>query len=275
MFAVLNTAGLTLVPTSVIAMRQAIAADQGLTGFNGADIFLPTLLATFVSFTAGLLSVAAWQRLNLLNRAVLGFFGGFALAVGALYWGLSRLPPAQMALAIGALGSGLIFTLIVAIVVAGAWRRIDVFGAFVDGAKDGFQVAVQILPYLVAMLAAVSVFRSTGCMDWVVRGIAAGVAALGLDTAFVPALPVGLMKTLSGSGARGLMVDVMKTHGVESFAGRLAAILQGSTETTFYVLAVYFGSVGIRNTRYALSCGLIADLAGVVGAILIAYAFYG
>jgi spore maturation protein SpmB len=198
----------------------------------------------------------------------------FAALVGALVWGLSGLPPAQMALAIGALGSGVIFTLIVAFVAAGAWRRIDVFGAFVDGAKDGFQVAVQILPYLVAMLAAVSVFRSTGCMDGLVHGIAAGVAALGLDTAFVPALPVGLMKTLSGSGARGLMVDVMKTHGVESFPGRLAAILQGSTETTFYVLAVYFGSVGIKNTRYALTCGLIADAVGVVGAILIAYAFY-
>ena len=179
-----------------------------------------------------------------------------------------------MAQAIGLMGSLTIFSVIVLFVAAGAWRRINVYEAFVDGAKEGFGVAVQIIPYLIAILVAISVFRTTGCMDYVVGGIGAAVTALGLNADFVPALPVGLMKTLSGSGARGLMVDVMKTYGVDSFQGKLAAIIQGSTETTFYVLAVYFGSVNIRKTRYALSCGLFADLVGLVGAIVVGYAFF-
>lgn len=274
MFLVLNTAGITLIPTSVIAIRQSMAIKQGLVGFNAADIFLPTLLGTFVSFCAGLLAVAAWQRINLFCRPVLAFLAAFAGIMGCLFAWLGTLPPERMALMTGLLGSGLIVAIIVGFVAVAAWRGIDVYETFVDGAKEGFGVAVQIIPYLVAMLAAISVFRSTGCMDYLIGGIRELVLLLGLNDDFVPALPVGLMKTLSGSGARGLMVDVMATYGVDSFQGKLAAIIQGSTETTFYVLAVYFGSVNITRTRYALACGLIADAAGLVGAILIAYGFY-
>ncbi|MBL8307876.1 MAG: spore maturation protein [Rubrivivax sp.] len=275
MFLVLNTAGITLIPTSVIAMRQSIAIEQGVQGFNAADIFLPTLIGTFISFVAGLVAVAWVQRIRLWQGPILAFFAGFGALMAGLYLALSGLPPKQMAEVIGLIGSGVIFGVIVLFVAAGAWRRINVYEVFVDGAKEGFQVAVTIIPYLIAILAAISVFRSTGCMDFVIAGIASLVGALGMNTDFVPALPVGLMKTLSGSGARGLMIDVMKTYGVESFQGRLAAIIQGSTETTFYVLAVYFGSVNIRKTRYALSCGLFADAVGLVGAILVGYAFYG
>lgn len=274
MFLVLNTAGITLIPTSVIAIRQSLAVDQGLVGFNAADIFLPTLIGTFISFVSGLVAVAWVQRIRLWQGPVLFFFAAFAALMGALYLGLRGLPPAEMAQAIGLMGSLTIFGVIVLFVAAGAWRRINVYEAFVDGAKEGFGVAVQIIPYLIAILVAISVFRTAGGMDFVVGGIGALVTALGLNADFVPALPVGLMKTLSGSGARGLMVDVMKTYGVDSFQGKLAAIIQGSTETTFYVLAVYFGSVNIRKTRYALSCGLFADLVGLVGAIVVGYAFF-
>lgn len=273
-FLVLNTAGITLIPTSVIALRQSIAVEQGFTHFNGADIFLPTLIATFISFTAGLVAVAAWQRINLLCAPVLLFFAGFIALTGGLYAWLSQYPPARMAELVGLLGSMAVVSVIVLFVAAGAWRRLNVYEAFVEGAKEGFEVAVRIIPYLVAILVAISVFRSTGGMDALVNLIGRGVAALGLDTDFVPALPVGLMKTLSGSGARGLMVDVLKTYGVDSFQGRLASIIQGSTETTFYVLAVYFGSVDIKKTRHALACGLIADAVGLVGAIAVAYLFY-
>jgi spore maturation protein SpmA len=274
MFLVLNTAGITLIPTSVIAMRQSIAIEQGLTGFNAADIFLPTLIGTFISFTAGLVAVAWMQRIRLWQWPIVLFFGGFGALLSLLYLSLRGLPPKAMADTIGLIGSLVIFGVIVLFVAAGALRRINVYEAFVDGAKDGFGVAVTIIPYLIAILAAISVFRSTGCMDVVIGAIAWLVALAGLNTDFVPALPVGLMKTLSGSGARGLMVDVMKTYGVESFQGRLAAIIQGSTETTFYVLAVYFGSVNIKQTRYALGCGLFADAVGLVGAIMVGYAFY-
>ncbi|MFM2059018.1 MAG: hypothetical protein RLY71_3403 [Pseudomonadota bacterium] len=274
MFLVLNTAGITLIPTSVIAIRQSIAAEQGLVGFNGADIFLPTLIGTFISFVSGLVVVAAYQRINLLQGPMLWFLGGFLALLGALYGWLHGMPPEQMAQSISVLGSLVIFSVIVLFVAVGAWRRINVYEAFIDGAREGFGVAVQIIPYLIAMLVAISVFRTSGCMDYLIGAIGAGVAALGLNTDFVPALPVGLMKTLSGSGARGLMVDVLKTYGVDSFQGRLASIIQGSTETTFYVLAVYFGSVNIRQTRYALTCGLIADAVGVAGAIGVAYLFY-
>jgi spore maturation protein SpmA/spore maturation protein SpmB len=274
MFLVLNTAGITLIPTSVIAIRQSIAAEQGLVGFNGADIFLPTLIGTFISFMAGLISVAAYQRINLLQAPLLAFYGGFIALMGGLFFWLHQYPPELMSQYISVLGSGVVFAVIVLFVAAGAWQRINVYEAFIDGAKEGFGVAIQIVPYLIAILVAISVFRTTGCMDYLVGGIAAGVTAMGINADFVPALPVGLMKTLSGSGARGLMVDVLKTYGVDSFQGKLASIIQGSTETTFYVLAVYFGSVNIRKTRYALTCGLIADVVGVVGAIVVGYMFY-
>lgn len=274
MFLVLNTAGITLIPSSVIAIRQAIAIEQGLVGFNAADIFLPTLIGTFISFTAGLVAVAVWQRINLLQAPIVAFFGGFIALMGGLYVWLSRYPPEVMAQTIGVLGSFTLVAVIVLFIAVGAMRGINVYEAFVEGAKEGFGVAVTIIPYLIAILVAISVFRTTGCMDYLVGGIAAVVAAVGLPTDFVPALPVGLMKTLSGSGARGLMVDVMKTYGVDSFQGKLAAIIQGSTETTFYVLAVYFGSVNIKHTRHALTCGLIADVVGVAGAIWVGYLFY-
>ena len=274
MFLVLNTAGITLIPTSVIAIRQTLAIKQGLAGFNAADIFLPTLLATFVSFSAGLIAVALWQRINLLNRTMLLFFAGFLGVAGGLYAWLGRMPADRMTQMIGLLGSGLIVSIIALFIAVAAWRRVNAYEAFVEGAKEGFGVAVQIIPYLIAMLAAISVFRTTGGMDYLIGGIGALVAALVLNADLAPAPPVGLMQTLNGSGARGLMIDVMTAYGVDSFQGKLAAIVQGSTETTFYVLAVYFGSVNISRTRYALACGLIADAAGLVGAIIIAYGFY-
>ncbi|MEH3085493.1 MAG: hypothetical protein PGN26_02930 [Xylophilus ampelinus] len=274
MFIVLNTAGLTLIPTSVIAIRQAVALRQGIVGFNAADIFLPTLLATLCSCLAGLAAVAACQRLPLWRpRLALPLLAVAALAGGLLAL-LSRLPPEQAARWAGTAGAAAILGIVMLFLAAGAWRRIDVYGAFVDGAQEGFAVAIRIVPYLVAMLTAIAVFRAAGCMDAVMGAAAAAVSALGGDTAFLPALPVGLMKVLSGSGARALMVDVMQTHGVESFAGRLAAVIQGSTETTFYVLAVYFGSVGIRDSRHALACALAADAAGLAAAIGIGYAFF-
>lgn len=274
MFLVLNTAGITLIPTSVIAIRQTMAIEQGLVGFNAADIFLPTLIGTFISFVAGLVAVAWVQRIRLLQAPIVAFLSGFVALMALMYALLSGLPPARMAETTGLVGSLAIVGVIVLFVAAAAWQRINAYEAFVEGAKEGFGVAVQIIPYLIAILIAISVFRTTGCMEVLVGAIAWCVAALGMNTDFVPALPVGLMKTLSGSGARGLMVDVMKTYGVDSFQGRLAAIIQGSTETTFYVLAVYFGSVDIRKTRHALACGLFADAVGVVGAIVVGYAFY-
>ena len=274
MFLVLNTAGITLIPTGVIAIRASLAVKQGLVGFNAADIFLPTLLATFISFTTGLIAVALWQRIDLFCRPVLAFYAGFCGLMAALYAWLSGMPPEQMTQTIGLLGSGLIVAIIAVFIAVAAGQRINAYEAFVEGAKEGFGVAVQIIPYLIAMLVAISVFRTTGCMNYVIDAIRAVVVALGLNADFVPALPVGLMKTLSGSGARGLMVDVMTTYGVDSFQGKLAAIIQGSTETTFYVLAVYFGSVNISKTRYAVACGLIADAVGLVGAITIGYLFY-
>lgn len=274
MFLVLNTAGLTLIPTSVIAIRQTLAVKQGLIGFNAADIFLPTLIATGCGLLAALLAVAAVQRLPLWRASLLGPLAAFAGGVGALVWVLARLPGEQAAQWMGLIGAGFILAVVAAFLVAGALRRVDVYAAFVDGAKDGFGVAVGIIPYLVAMLVAIAVFRAAGLMDGLLAAIGSAVAALGLPTDFLPALPVGLMKVLSGAGARGLMVDVMQTHGVDSFAGRLAAIIQGSTETTFYVLAVYFGSVGVKNTRHALPCALFADAVGLVAAIAVGYAFF-
>ena len=274
MFLVLNTAGLTLLPTSVIAIRQTMAVQQGLVGFNAADIFLPTLIVTACGLLSALVLVAAVQRISLWRASLLGPMAGFGALVGVLVWWLSRLPPEQAAQWMGLIGAGFILAVVALFLVAGAVRRVNVYEAFVDGAKEGFGVAVGIIPYLVAMLVAIAVFRAAGLMDLLMGAIGAAVAALGLPTDFLPAVPVGLMKVLSGSGARGLMVDVMQAHGVDSFAGKLAAIIQGSTETTFYVLAVYFGSVGVKHTRHALPCALFADAVGLVAAIVVAYAFF-
>ncbi|RRN77010.1 hypothetical protein EIM50_21780, partial [Pseudoxanthomonas sp. SGD-10] len=269
MFLVLNTAGITLIPTSVIALRMANGAA------NPADIFIPALIGTFISFISGMLAVAAFQKINIFKLPVLIFLGSFAALMAVLYFSLNGLPPDQIQEITSLIGGLLIFSIIILFVLYGAIRKINVYDAFIDGAKEGFHTAVMIIPFLIAILVAISVFRTTGCMDYIVNAIAAGVAFFGLDTAFVPALPVGLMKTLSGGGARGLMVDVMTTYGADSFQGRLASIIQGSSETTFYVLAVYFGSVGIKNTRHALTCGLIADFVGLIAAILLAYLFFG
>ena len=274
MFLVLNTAGLTLIPTSVIAIRQTMAAKEGLSGFNAADIFLPTLLVTAITLVCALLVVAAVQRISLWRASLLVPLAVLGASAGLLTWWLGGMPPEQATLWMGLIGSGAILSVIVLFLVAGALRRVNVYDAFVDGAKEGFGVAVGIIPYLVAMLAAIAVFRAAGLMDVLMNGIAWGVAALGWPTDFLPAVPVGLMKVLSGSGARGLMVDVMQTYGVASFPARLAAIIQGSTETTFYVLAVYFGSVGVKHTRHALPCALFADAVGIVVAVGVGYAFF-
>lgn len=274
LFLVLNTAGLTLIPTSVIAIRQTMAVKQGLVGFNAADIFLPTFIVTAITLAIALVAVALVQRLPLLRAALLLPLAALAAVAGGLSWWLAGLPAEAAARWMGLIGSGAILAVVVLFLAAGALRRVNVYDAFVDGAREGFGVAVGIVPYLVAMLAAIAVFRAAGLMDLLMGAIAWAVAALGLPTDFLPAVPVGLMKVLSGSGARGLMVDVLQTYGVDSFAGKLAAIVQGSTETTFYVLAVYFGSVGVKHTRHALPCALLADAAGLVVAVLVGYAFF-
>lgn len=272
MFVVMNTAGLTLIPTSVIAIRQSVALKQGLgAGFNAADIFLPTLLVTFASLLAGVLAVALFQRLPIWRTRLLLPLLAVGGLLAAAVAGLAQLPAEKAAQIAGATGAGVILGVVALFLLAGAWRRVNVYDAFIDGAKEGFGVAVQIIPYLVAILAAIGVFRAAGCMDALLAAIGAGVAALGWNTDFLPALPVGLMKVLSGAGARGLMIDVLQAHGVDSFVGRLAAIVQGSTETTFYVLAVYFGSVGVKHTRHALACALVADAVGLLAAIGVGY----
>ncbi|WP_295124180.1 nucleoside recognition domain-containing protein [uncultured Chitinophaga sp.] len=268
MFLVLNTAGITIIPTSVMAMRLASGAA------NPADIFIPTLIGTLISFIAGMIAVSVYQRINLFRLPVLVFLLIFGGIMAALYYGLSGLPSDQIALYVGLIGGFIIFGLIVWFLLAGMAKKINVYETFIDGAKEGFQVSVMIIPYLVAFLVGISALRTTGCMDYLTNGIGYVVAAMGFNTDFVPALPVGIMKTFSGGGARGAMVDVMKTYGADSFQGRLACIMQGSTETTFYVLAVYFGSVNIKKTRYALACGLIADVVGVIGAIIVGYIFF-
>ena len=269
MFLVLNTAGITLIPTGVIALRMANGAA------NPADVFVPCLIGTFISFLAGMIAVSFYQKINLLQLPILIFFGGFIALMAGLYFWLGSLPPDQIQVYAGVLGGIIIFSIITLFIVYGATKKVNVYEAFIDGAKEGFSTSIMIIPFLIAILVAISAFRTTGCMDYVVNAIGAVVAAMGLDTSFVPALPVGLMKTLSGGGARGLMVDVMTTYGADSFQGRLASVIQGSSETTFYVLAVYFGSVGIKKPRYALVCGLIADLVGLIAAIFLTYLFFG
>ncbi|GEP98376.1 nucleoside recognition domain-containing protein [Chitinophaga cymbidii] len=270
MFLVLNTAGLTIIPTSVMAVRLAMGAA------NPADIFIPTMIGTFISFMSGMIAVALYQRINLFSLPVLVFVGGFLLLMYGLYAWMNNMPSEMIATYTAMVGGLIIFSVIILFLVAGFLRKINVYEAFIDGAKEGFTTAVMIIPYLVAILVGIGVFRITGCLDFITNGIALIVGWMGLNTDFVPALPVGIMKTFSGGGARGLMVDLMKpeNYGPDSFVGRLGCIMQGSTETTFYVLALYFGSVNIKKTRHALACGLIADVVGVVAAIIIGYIFF-
>ena len=269
MFLVLNTSGLTLIPVSIMVYRAQMGAVQP------TDIFVPILLATFFSTLAGIIVTSLYQRINLINRTMLLTLGGMCAVVAAIIWGFSQMDKSQMNVVSTSVANILLMTIIVVFILAGMRHRVNVYDAFIEGAKDGFTTAVRIIPYLVAILVGIGVFRASGAMDMLIDGIKWIVATLGGNTDFVGALPTALMKPLSGSGARGMMVDAMTTYGADSFVGRLSCIFQGSTDTTFYILAVYFGSVGVRYTRHAVACGLLADLAGVVAAIAICYMFFG
>ena len=268
MFLVLNTSGLTLIPVSIMVYRAQMGAAQP------TDIFIPILLATFFSTLAGIIITSIYQKINLFKLTLLLTLGGMCLLVAGIIWGFSQMDKDQMNVVSTMVANILLMTVIVGFIIAGIRKKVNVYDAFIEGAKGGFQTAIVIIPYLVAILVGIGVFRACGAMDMLIDGIAWCVEKVGLNTDFVGALPTALMKPLSGSGARGLMVDAMTTHGADSFIGRLSCIFQGSTDTTFYILAVYFGSVNIRYTRHAVSCGLLADLAGIISAIFIAYLFF-
>ena len=268
MFLVLNTSGLTLIPVSVMTYRAQLGAA------NPADVFLPILLATYFSTLAGLLSVCIAQKIRVWDKVILGVIGTLTLLIGLLLWGASRLPQETLTKWSAIVASVILLAVIVGFIIAAMVKKVNVYDAFIEGAKDGFKTAIGIIPYLIAILVAVGMFRASGAMELLVKGMAWCFAAVGLNTDFVAALPTALMKPLSGSGARGLMVDAMTQYGADSFVGRLVSILQGATDTTFYILAVYFGYVGIKDTRYAVVCGLIADLAGIIAAITIGYIFF-
>jgi spore maturation protein SpmA len=269
MFLVLNTSGLTILPISVMVFRAQLGAA------NPSDIFIPILLATFFSTIAGLIAVSLYQKINLFDKVILAYIGGIsAFVFGVIVW-FSYLPQETIT-KISTLASNLIlFSIIMLFILLGVKNKVNIYETFIEGAKEGFQVAVKIIPFLVAILVAIGVFRASGSMDMLIDGIRAVLLAFNVDTAFVEALPTALMKPLSGSGARGMMVDAMNTFGADSFVGRVASTVQGATDTTFYIIAVYFGSVGIKKTRYAVTCGLIADFAGIIAAILMAYLFFG
>ena len=269
MFLVLNTSGLTIIPTTILAFRAAKGAAMP------TDVFIPILIATTVATLAGIIITALWQKINLFQPLLLLTLGGLIASVGVVVWGFGQMDKDTMALVTNVTANVILLGIIVTFIAMGAFKKINVYDAFIEGAKDGFHTAVRIIPYLVAILVAVAVFRASGAMDMLVEGIAWCVRACGLDDQFVGALPTAFMKPLSGSGARGLMLEAMDNYGADSFIGRLSCIFQGSTDTTFYVLAVYFGSISVKNTRHAVSCGLLADLAGVIAAIAIAYVFFG
>ena len=268
MFLVLNTSGLTIIPVSIMVYRAQMGAAQP------TDIFIPILIATFFSTLAGIVVTCLYQRINLFQPVLLATLGGMSLAVAALIWGFSQMDSATMNLVGTSAANILLFLIIICFIAAGVRKRVNVYDAFVEGAKGGFETAVRIIPYLVAVLVAIGVFRASGAMDWLIQGVQGLVAMAGFDAEWVAALPTALMKPLSGSGARGMMVDAMTTYGADSFVGRLSCMFQGSTDTTFYILAVYFGSVGISRTRHAVACGLLADLAGIVTAVALAYLFF-
>lgn len=268
MFLVLNTSSLTLIPISIMVYRAQLGATQP------TDVFVPILLATFFSTLAGIITVSLYQRINLLNRTILLFLGGTSLLIGGIIYFFTTLGRAQIDAYSTTFANVFLFVIIIGFILAGVRKKINVYNAFVDGAKEGFQTAVRIIPYLVAILVSIGVFRASGSMDFLIQGISSLIDWCGIDNQFVGALPTALMKPLSGSGARGLMVDAMSTYGADSFVGRLACIFQGSTDTTFYILAVYFGSVGITKTRHAVPCGLLSDLAGILAAIFICYLFF-
>lgn len=269
MFLVLNTSGLTLIPISIMVYRAQLGAA------NPSDIFLPILLSTFFSTLTGIIAVSIYQKINLFNKVILAYLGGFSALIAAVIYFFVQLPQEEVSLYSTLIANIILFSLIVLFIVLAVRKKVNVYDSFIEGAKEGFTIAVKIIPFLVAILVAIGVFRTSGAMDYLTQGIAHVFAFMGLPTDFVDALPTAFMKPLSGGGARGMMIETMKTYGVDSFAGRLAATFQGATDTTFYILAVYFGSVSIKNTRYAVTAGLIADFAGIIAAIFIAYLFFG
>lgn len=268
MFLVLNTSGLTLIPISIMVYRAQMGAAQP------TDVFVPILLATFFSTLVGIITVSLYQRINLLNRTIFFFLGGISLFMGVIIYTFTRLSQSAIEIYSTTTANVFLFCIIIGFILAGMKKKVNVYDAFVEGAKEGFTTAVRIIPYLIAILVAIGVFRASGAMDYVIKGIEDLVQLCGINSDFVAGLPTALMKPLSGSGARGMMVDAMNTYGADSFVGRLACIFQGSTDTTFYILAVYFGSVGVVKTRHAVPCGLLADLAGIVSAIFICYLFF-
>ena len=269
MFLVLNTSGLTLIPISIMVYRAQMGAAQP------TDVFVPILLATFFSTLAGIIAVSIYQRINLLNRTILLFLGGMSLLVAGIIYAFTQLSRTEIDTYSTTGANVFLFLIIIGFIVAGLRKKVNVYDAFVEGAKEGFSTAIRIIPYLVAILVAIGVFRASGAMDYLIGGVESLVNLCGINSDFVGGLPTAIMKPLSGSGARGLMVDAMTTYGADSFVGRLACIFQGSTDTTFYILAVYFGSVGIAKTRHAVPCGLIADGVGIIAAIFICYLFFG
>lgn len=268
MFLVLNASGLTIIPVSIMVFRAQAGAA------NPSDVFLPILLATFCSTLAGIIAVSIFQKINLFNRTILAYLGSFTLLVSGIIWYFSTISQEQINTISLVAGNLILFVIIISFILLAFYKKINVYETFIDGAKDGFSISVKIIPYLVAILVAVGLFRTSGAMDYLVRGIKDLVAVMGMDTRFVDALPTAFMKPLSGSGARGMMVETMKQFGADSFAGRLSCIFQGAADTTFYIVAVYFGSVSIRKTRYAITAGLIADLAGAIAAVFVAYLFF-
>ncbi len=268
MFMVLNASGLTIIPISIMVYRAQLGA------VNPSDVFIPILLATFFSTLAGLMAVAWHQKINLLDKTILAYLGGLAIFIAGIIWYFSSIEKEQIQVISSVASNLIIFSIIIIFILLALRKKVNVYDAFIEGAKDGFQTAIMIIPYLIAILVAIGIFRTSGALEWTISGISWSFQQLGINTDFIPALPTALMKPLSGSGARGMMVDVMTNYGADSFAGRVASTIQGSADTTFYILAVYFGSVGIKNTRYALTCGLIADFVGVVAAISMAYLFF-
>ncbi|MBN2662416.1 MAG: spore maturation protein [Bacteroidales bacterium] len=268
LFLVLNTSGLTLIPISIMVYRAQLGAA------DPTDIFIPILLATFFSTIVGLITVALYQKIKLFDKVILFYLGGLTAIIGGIIYLFSSLPNDKAQLVSQVSSNVILFSIIIAFIISAFVKKINVYEAFVEGAKDGFKIAIKIIPYLIAILVAIGVFRTSGAMDYLIEGIKRFFLLFNFNTDFVDALPTALMKPLSGSGARGMMVDAMNTHGADSFIGRVASTIQGSTDTTFYILAVYFGSVGIKKTRYAITAGLIADFAGIIAAIFIAYMFF-
>ena len=267
MFLCINASGLTLIPITIMMYRAQLGAA------NPSDVFLPIMLATFTSTLVAILAVCVRQKINILQRNLVLFFGGLGLFIGGLVWLFNSMEQEQVSLYSTLFANTLLFTIICGFIISGMRKKINVYDAFIEGAKEGFQTAITIIPYLVAILVGIGVFRASGAMDFIIQGVRFGIASIGLNTDFVEALPTMLMKPLSGSGARGMMLDAMNTYGADSFV-RLSSIVQGSCDTTFYVVALYYGSVGIRNTRYTVQCALLADLAGAIAAIAMAYLFF-